>query len=102
MPTNYPDAEIIQWSKDRNLLTTTTVEKQITKFAEEFGEFCAAICRNDHGNACDSLGDMHVVMVQMAALIGEDLSACAWGAYDEIKDRTGTMVDGMFIKDGDL
>lgn len=102
MPSNYPEQEIIDWSNERNLLPTTTIEKQIVKFYEESGELCAAVCRGNKNDACDALGDMHVVMVQMAALIGVNLADCAWGAYREISDRKGKMVDGMFIKDADL
>ena len=28
------------------------------------------------------------------------LQECMQTAYDDIKDRTGTMIDGIFVKDG--
>jgi hypothetical protein len=101
-PVAYPENEIVKWSLDRNLLQTTTLETQTLKFMEEFGEFCAAYLRGDKVRAEDSLGDMYVVMVQMAKLVESNLSKCAWMAYGEIKDRKGMMVNGSFIKEEDL
>jgi len=103
MPNYFPDEEVIQWSKDRNLLQTTTVEKQGFKLMEEFGEFCEGYLKNKPKKIKDSLGDMFVVLVQLAELsLGESLSDCAWSAYDEIKDRKGEMRNGSFIKEEDL
>ncbi len=34
-------------------------------------------------------------------LLGLDITECLQVAYDEIKDRKGKMVDGIFIKEGD-
>jgi len=34
-------------------------------------------------------------------LLGLDITECLQAAYDDIKDRKGKMVDGIFIKEGD-
>ena len=103
MPSYFPDEEVLQWSRDRNLLQTTTIEKQGFKLMEELGEFCEGCLKEKPEKIRDSLGDMFVVLVQLAELsLGESLSRCAWAAYDEIKDRRGKMVNGSFIKEEDL
>ena len=37
----------------------------------------------------------------MAEREGTNLEECLSVAYDDIKDRTGKMIEGIFVKDGD-
>lgn len=41
-------------------------------------------------------------LVIIAAQLGLSFEGCVAAAYDEIKDRKGRMVNGVFIKEGDL
>lgn len=103
MPSLFPDEEIMNWSRERNLLQTTTIEKQGFKLMEELGEFCEGCLKEKPEKVRDSLGDMFVVLVQLSVLaLGEPLSRCAWEAYNEIKNRKGEMRNGSFIKEEDL
>ena len=43
---------------------------------------------------------MIVVLTNIAERHGLTIEECAEHAYDEIKDRKGRMVDGVFIKEG--
>ena len=47
----------------------------------------------------DAIGDISVVLAVICAKRGWSLSDCCEGAWDEIKDRRGRMVDGVFVKE---
>ena len=48
----------------------------------------------------DAIGDMVVVLTNMAMLGGTSIETCIDAAYDEIKNRKGKMVNGTFVKNG--
>lgn len=45
------------------------------------------------------LGDIYVCLVNIAKGRGFSLEECGWAAYNKIKNRTGRMENGTFIKD---
>ena len=94
--------KIEQWAEARNLINGATRQAQFMKLAEELGEVAECLAK---GLPLDELkkeiGDMIVVLTILAAQSGTDVESCAVAAYDKIKHRTGRMVDGVFIKDGD-
>ena len=45
---------------------------------------------------------MIVVLINIAERNKVTLEECLLKAWDDIKDRKGKMVDGIFIKEGDL
>ncbi|MPM47616.1 hypothetical protein SDC9_94327 [bioreactor metagenome] len=92
---------IRQWATDRNL-NTADPNKQILKLGEEFGELCQGMAKNNASQVYDSVGDMYVVLVILSMQLGVSVEECISYAYDEIKDRKGKMVDGVFIKEADL
>jgi NTP pyrophosphatase (non-canonical NTP hydrolase) len=47
----------------------------------------------------DGLGDVFVTIILAAEMAGLRIEDCLAAAYDEIKGRTGKMVDGQFCKD---
>ena len=49
----------------------------------------------------DDLGDMMVVMLNIMERQGISMEECLETAYNDIKDRKGRMVDGIFVKEGD-
>ena len=89
------------WAVDRNLHTADHV-KQALKLGEEFGELCQGIVKGNEEQIKDSIGDMMVVMVILSMQLGLEIEDCVYHAYDEIKDRRGKLVDGVFIKESDL
>jgi hypothetical protein len=60
------------------------------------------MAKNNASQVYDSIGDMYVVMVILSMQLGVSVEECVSYAYDEIKDRRGKMVDGVFIKEADL
>lgn len=90
---------IRQWANDRNLIEGATSQAQTVKLFEEGGEVAHAVARGDRDKLKDGIGDMVVVLTILAAQNDLTLEECIAAAYDEIKDRTGRMVDGIFRKD---
>jgi NTP pyrophosphatase (non-canonical NTP hydrolase) len=91
--------QIRQWAKDRNLIEGATRQAQMLKLFEEGGELAGAIARGKEDVVKDSIGDMVVVLTIVAAQSGLTIEECIAAAYDEIKDRKGRMVDGVFVKE---
>lgn len=93
---------VASWAEARNLIEGSAPEVQILKLIEEMAELCEAIRKNDQVEAADAIGDCSVVLCIIANQLGLDYSECLWGAYEEIKDRKGRMIDGIFVKEEDL
>jgi NTP pyrophosphatase (non-canonical NTP hydrolase) len=91
--------QIQQWSIDRNL-PTSDKKSQLVKVVEEVGEVAAAIARGDDELLQDAIGDVFVTIVILSQCSGLDFTECVRHAYNEIKDRKGKLVDGIFIKEG--
>jgi hypothetical protein len=93
---------IIAWGDDKGItgvLGKGTVSGQIDKLREEYLEIVDAWCAKDFDGLVDGIGDCFVVLTLMAERAGTTIRHCAQTAYAEIEGRTGTMVDGQFIKD---
>ena len=72
---------------------------QALKLVEEVGETCRAILKEDAHEMIDGIGDCVVVLTNLAELIGTPIEDCIDQAYDEIRNRTGKMVNGTYKKD---
>jgi NTP pyrophosphatase (non-canonical NTP hydrolase) len=93
-------AELIRrWAEDRNLIRGSDVKSQFVKLIEEAGELANAIAKKNDIEFADAIGDMVVVLTIMAAQNGMMIEDCIDNAWQEIKDRKGKMVDGIFIKE---
>ncbi|SET76481.1 Phosphoribosyl-ATP pyrophosphohydrolase [Oceanobacillus limi] len=93
--------QIEQWAKERNL-DTADPNKQMLKLGEEFGELCQGMAKDNMDQVIDSIGDMFVVMTILSRQLGINIECCVLDAYNEIKDRKGKMVNGVFVKESDL
>ena len=94
--------KVVQWAKDRNLIEGATPDKQFLKLAEEMGELGSGLAKNNQDEIKDAIGDMMVVLTIMAEQLGMTVDEWYAHAYNEIKDRKGKMVDGVFVKESDL
>lgn len=93
---------IRQWAHDSNLIEGATPHAQFVKLIEESGELAAGIAKSRPLAVMDGIGDMVVVLTILAAQHGVTIEECIAMAYAEIKDRTGRMVNGTFVKEADL
>jgi NTP pyrophosphatase (non-canonical NTP hydrolase) len=91
---------IRDWAQERNLIRGSTQQAQFVKLIEEVGELAEAIAK-DKAGFMDAIGDCFVVLTILAAQRGIDIEDCIAGAWLEIKDRKGRMVDGIFVRDAD-
>lgn len=92
---------INQWGIDRQITKENGCggKRQAVKMAEELDEFTDALEYNNRAEIIDAIGDMFVVLVQMARLEDVNLLEAINSAYNEIKDRKGKMINGIFVKD---
>ncbi|HAP8238263.1 TPA: ArpR, partial [Enterococcus faecium] len=68
----------------------------------EFGEIASAMARSNDELFKDSVGDVIVTLIILSMQKGANIQECLEMAYNEIKGRTGKMVDGVFVKSSDL
>ena len=91
--------KVKQWHHDRNLIDGSTDKDQYLKLIQEAGELSDNICKGN--DIADDIGDMMVVLINIAERNKLTLSHCLEVAWDDIKDRKGRMVDGVFVKESD-
>lgn len=88
------------WHHARNLVEGSTDQAQYVKLMEEAGELAKSISKGK--DIKDDIGDMLVVLINIAERNGVSLTECLETAWEEIKDRKGKMIDGVFVKEDDL
>ena len=93
--------DIRAWAAARNLIEGSTPAAQMLKLLEEAGELAAAIAKGRPAEAKDGVGDVAVVLTILSAQLGFKVEDAIAEAYEEIKDRKGRMVEGVFIKSAD-
>ena len=92
---------IKKWAVDRNVVSGD-VKSQMVKLLEEAGELATGINKDKMELIIDSIGDVYVVLVILCMQLGLDINDCIKAAYEEIKDRKGKLVNGLFVKEEDL
>jgi NTP pyrophosphatase (non-canonical NTP hydrolase) len=92
--------KIAQWHRDRNLIDGSTDKDQYMKLIQEAGELSDNICKGR--DISDDIGDMMVVLINIATRNNLTITECLDAAYNDIKDRKGKMIDGVFVKESDL
>ena len=91
--------KIRDWAGERGLYTKGDKKTQFCKLMEEAGELGRAVLKDDQPEFVDAIGDMVVVLTNMAHLGGTTIEECIDAAYKVISKRTGKMVNGTFVKD---
>lgn len=90
--------KIIQWAKQRDILTISPIRESL-KTSEELLELQNAIMINDKEEIIDAIGDITVSLIIQAEIQGLDFLECLNSAYNVIKNRTGKIIKGQFVKD---
>ena len=91
--------KVSQWHRDRNLIDGSDDKSQTLKLLQELGELSDSVRKEKP--ILDDIGDMLVVMINLCERNNVTLEECLQVAYDDIKDRKGRMVDGVFVKEED-
>jgi hypothetical protein len=90
----------VQWSKDRKIIPNGTIPTQTLKLISEVGELADNVIKGK--DIRDDIGDCLVLLTNIAALYGTNLTECWEIAYDDIKDREGVLLEsGTFLKSTD-
>jgi len=89
---------VIDWARQRELLSPENAKSQYLKFIEESGELARGILKADATETEDAFGDVLVTLIILAEQTGYNLERCLQTAYNEIKSREGKTVNGTFIK----
>jgi NTP pyrophosphatase (non-canonical NTP hydrolase) len=94
---------VLAWAKERNILTQGHVLSQIGKTLEEIGELLDALATDDIDAIRDARGDIEVTWIIASHMLteqyGDTRQQCLDAAYNTIKNRTGHMVNGRFVRD---
>jgi len=93
---------IRSWATDKGIYRSGDARTQFVKLMEEAGELAQAILKNDEPEVIDAIGDMVVVLTNLAKLRGHNIEDCITSAYDVISNRTGKMINGTFVKQESL
>ncbi len=88
-----------KWHRDRNLIDGSTDKDQYMKLIQEVGELSDSLCKGK--DIRDDIGDIMVVLINIMVRNNLNMKDCLSIAYDDIKDRRGKMMDGIFVKEGD-
>lgn len=88
-----------QWAEEKGILSKATPLTQAMKTLEEVNELLGAIMDDNPEEIKDAIGDIMVTLIIQCKMQGMDLQDCLESAYNVIKNRTGKMVGGVFVKD---
>jgi len=87
------------WANERGIYEKGNSHTQYVKLQEEAGELAKALLKNDKPEIKDAIGDIVVVLTNLAHLEKLTIEECIDAAYKEISNRKGKMVNGTFVKD---
>jgi hypothetical protein len=90
--------DIRSWAQERGIYASGDPKTQYVKLIEEVGELAKAILNGNKEEQKDGIGDSIVVLTNLAYLLGFKVEECIDAAYDEIKNRKGSMQNGTFVK----
>ncbi len=90
--------KIRRWAYERGIYDHGDSKTQYVKLMEEAGELAEALLKNDKPEIIDAIGDMVVVLTNLAKLEKLDIEDCIENAYETISKRTGKMMNGTFVK----
>jgi NTP pyrophosphatase (non-canonical NTP hydrolase) len=93
------ELDVIRWAEARKIIPNATPTSQLLKAVSEMGELCDAEGKQDQAAIEDAVGDVLVCLINYCALREIIITNCLKGAYEQIKDRKGTLMpDGTFVK----
>lgn len=94
------ESEVIRWAEARRIIPNSTPTAQLLKAVSEMGELADATTKGNREDAMDAVGDVLVCIINYCALQDFNLVDCLEIAYNQIKDRKGTLLpSGVFVKE---
>ena len=94
------ELKVLRWSEARKIVPNSTALAQATKALEEVQELRDALIHGNKEEAIDGVGDAVVCLINVCALLDVNLTDCLEAAFEQIKNRKGSMnAEGIFVKD---
>ena len=94
------ELQVVRWAEARRIIPNAKPQAQLNKALEELAELFKAESQGNISGVMDGVGDVVVCLINYCALKDIDLVDCLALAYEEIKDRRGTLMpDGTFVKE---
>jgi NTP pyrophosphatase (non-canonical NTP hydrolase) len=94
------EMKVIQWVEARRIYPNGKPVSQLLKAMAELGELADAEGKQDREAIIDAVGDVMVCLTSYCLLHDLDLTQCYAHAYEQIKNRKGTLMpDGTFVRD---
>lgn len=93
--------KVAEWADKRGILKKENATKQMMKVMEEVGETAGAILKRNEKEIVDGIGDSLVTLIILANQLGYTPQECLEAAWNEIKDREGKTINGVFVKNVD-
>ena len=91
---------ITGWHHDRNLINGSDDKSQLAKLVSEMGELADNIAKGREIE--DDIGDIIVVLINIAERNQITLQECLQQAWGDIRHRKGVMINNVFVKETDL
>lgn len=92
--------DIVTWGWTTGILEQADAKSQALKTVSEVGEMCDNIAKGR--DIKDDIGDILVTLILQCEIQKFTIEECLEVAYNEIKGRKGKMINGVFIKEGDI
>ena len=89
---------IRNWALERDIISKGNSHTQYVKMQEECGELAQALLKKDRKEIYDAIGDIIIVLTNLATLEDMKVEDCIDYAYNEIANRKGKMINGTFVK----
>jgi len=93
------EEKIVEWALVRGITDPENAPKQMLKVMEEVGELASAVAKKNEDATIDAIGDVLVTIIILSYQLELNPWECMETAYEEIKNRKGKTIDGVFIKE---
>tara|TARA_R110000782_G_scaffold110823_1_gene200281 strand:+ start:396 stop:719 length:324 start_codon:yes stop_codon:yes gene_type:complete len=94
------ECAVEEWAHEKGIMSKASPMAQALKTLEESTELLTAINNKDRDEIIDAMGDIMVTLIIQAKMQNVSLESCLESAYNVISKRTGRMINGQFVKDG--
>jgi NTP pyrophosphatase (non-canonical NTP hydrolase) len=93
------EEKIVEWALVRGITDPENAPKQMLKVMEEVGELASAVAKKNEDATIDAIGDVLVTIIILSYQLELNPWECLETAYEEIKNRKGKTIGGVFIKE---
>jgi len=99
---NDLEIKVRNWAISKGIDKAENAPKQMLKVMEEVGETAGALLKNKEDEIKDGIGDSFVTLIILCQQLGYSPTECLQLAYNEIENRKGKTINGVFVKEENL